>query len=175
MNRVRTRDFDCCLTVPLIVEAGNSLDLVISRNPLAPEDAGLSSNCEEPSNSLFCFPEHRTNSIALWTQRTDTGWRSTAARGPERLRLSHCTSQRDLHTHVQHVEQSPLTCTHHRSPPPESISHSQSYECMCSLLPVLVTVFTWCSKEEALASGGTPPPHLPSHLLSRGKATCQVI
>uniref|UniRef100_A0AAQ6IFD3 PDZ domain-containing protein n=1 Tax=Anabas testudineus TaxID=64144 RepID=A0AAQ6IFD3_ANATE len=65
VNRVRTRDFDCCLTVPLIVEAGNSLDLVISRNPLAPEDAGLSSNCEEPSNSLFCFPEHRTNSIAL--------------------------------------------------------------------------------------------------------------
>uniref|UniRef100_A0A7N6B409 PDZ domain-containing protein n=1 Tax=Anabas testudineus TaxID=64144 RepID=A0A7N6B409_ANATE len=52
VNRVRTRDFDCCLTVPLIVEAGNSLDLVISRNPLAPEDAGLSSNCEEPSNSL---------------------------------------------------------------------------------------------------------------------------
>uniref|UniRef100_A0A3B4X1Q8 Glutamate receptor interacting protein 2a n=1 Tax=Seriola lalandi dorsalis TaxID=1841481 RepID=A0A3B4X1Q8_SERLL len=35
VNRVRTRDLDCCLTVPLIMEAGDSLDLVISRNPLA--------------------------------------------------------------------------------------------------------------------------------------------
>uniref|UniRef100_A0A673ZKA3 Glutamate receptor interacting protein 2a n=1 Tax=Salmo trutta TaxID=8032 RepID=A0A673ZKA3_SALTR len=34
VNRARTRDFDCCLTVPLITEAGDSLDLVISRNPL---------------------------------------------------------------------------------------------------------------------------------------------
>uniref|UniRef100_A0A8C9G6L0 Glutamate receptor interacting protein 2 n=1 Tax=Pavo cristatus TaxID=9049 RepID=A0A8C9G6L0_PAVCR len=34
VNRVRTRDFDCCLTVPLISEAGDKLDLVISRNPL---------------------------------------------------------------------------------------------------------------------------------------------
>uniref|UniRef100_A0A4W6E3K4 Glutamate receptor interacting protein 2a n=1 Tax=Lates calcarifer TaxID=8187 RepID=A0A4W6E3K4_LATCA len=37
VNRVRTRDLDCCLTVPLIMEAGDSLDLVISRNPLAAE------------------------------------------------------------------------------------------------------------------------------------------
>uniref|UniRef100_A0AAQ5WXN4 PDZ domain-containing protein n=1 Tax=Amphiprion ocellaris TaxID=80972 RepID=A0AAQ5WXN4_AMPOC len=35
VNHVRTRDLDCCLTVPLIMEAGDSLDLVISRNPLA--------------------------------------------------------------------------------------------------------------------------------------------
>ncbi|KAL9838405.1 glutamate receptor-interacting protein 2 isoform 3-T3 [Geothlypis trichas] len=35
VNRVRTRDFDCCLAVPLISEAGDKLDLVISRNPLA--------------------------------------------------------------------------------------------------------------------------------------------
>uniref|UniRef100_A0A3Q2CX84 Glutamate receptor interacting protein 2a n=1 Tax=Cyprinodon variegatus TaxID=28743 RepID=A0A3Q2CX84_CYPVA len=35
VNRVRTRDLDCCLTVPLIMEAGDCLDLVISRNPLA--------------------------------------------------------------------------------------------------------------------------------------------
>uniref|UniRef100_A0A8C7R293 Glutamate receptor interacting protein 2a n=1 Tax=Oncorhynchus mykiss TaxID=8022 RepID=A0A8C7R293_ONCMY len=34
VNRARTRDFDCCLTVPLITEAGDSLDLVIRRNPL---------------------------------------------------------------------------------------------------------------------------------------------
>ncbi|XP_038628574.1 glutamate receptor-interacting protein 2 [Tachyglossus aculeatus] len=35
VNHIRTRDFDCCLTVPLITEAGDKLDLVISRNPLA--------------------------------------------------------------------------------------------------------------------------------------------
>ncbi|KAM9468142.1 glutamate receptor-interacting protein 1 isoform 6-T6 [Clarias gariepinus] len=33
INHVRTRDFDCCLVVPLIAESGNKLDLVISRNP----------------------------------------------------------------------------------------------------------------------------------------------
>uniref|UniRef100_A0A8C7K5D8 Glutamate receptor interacting protein 1 n=1 Tax=Oncorhynchus kisutch TaxID=8019 RepID=A0A8C7K5D8_ONCKI len=30
INHVRTRDFDCCLVVPLIAESGNKLDLVIS-------------------------------------------------------------------------------------------------------------------------------------------------
>uniref|UniRef100_A0A8C2L2Z4 Glutamate receptor interacting protein 2a n=1 Tax=Cyprinus carpio TaxID=7962 RepID=A0A8C2L2Z4_CYPCA len=35
INHARTRDFDCCLAVPLITEAGEHLQLVISRNPLA--------------------------------------------------------------------------------------------------------------------------------------------
>uniref|UniRef100_G1P156 Glutamate receptor interacting protein 2 n=1 Tax=Myotis lucifugus TaxID=59463 RepID=G1P156_MYOLU len=35
VNHVRTRDFDCCLAVPLLAEAGDVLQLVISRNPLA--------------------------------------------------------------------------------------------------------------------------------------------
>ncbi|KAG1953116.1 glutamate receptor-interacting protein [Pimephales promelas] len=35
INHVRTRDFDCCLVVPLIAESGNKLDLVISRNPVS--------------------------------------------------------------------------------------------------------------------------------------------
>ncbi|XP_007903150.1 glutamate receptor-interacting protein 1 isoform X3 [Callorhinchus milii] len=35
VNHVRTRDFDCCLVVPLIADSGNKLELVISRNPLA--------------------------------------------------------------------------------------------------------------------------------------------
>ncbi|XP_062418367.1 glutamate receptor-interacting protein 2-like isoform X2 [Pungitius pungitius] len=60
VNRVRTRDLDCCLTVPLIIEAGHVLDLVISRNPLAAADY-----CDGHLNSLFCFPEHRTNGVAL--------------------------------------------------------------------------------------------------------------
>ncbi|XP_063577756.1 glutamate receptor-interacting protein 2 isoform X5 [Pongo abelii] len=32
VNHVRTRDFDCCLAVPLLAEAGDVLELVISRN-----------------------------------------------------------------------------------------------------------------------------------------------
>ncbi|XP_072257414.1 glutamate receptor-interacting protein 1 isoform X3 [Pyxicephalus adspersus] len=38
VNHVRTRDFDCCLVVPLIAESGNKLDLVISRNPIASQN-----------------------------------------------------------------------------------------------------------------------------------------
>ncbi|KAM4720755.1 glutamate receptor-interacting protein 2 isoform 2-T2 [Rhinophrynus dorsalis] len=38
VNHVRTRDFDCCLAVPLLSDAGDRLDLVISRNLLSEED-----------------------------------------------------------------------------------------------------------------------------------------
>ncbi|XP_010874187.2 glutamate receptor-interacting protein 2 isoform X3 [Esox lucius] len=65
VNRVRTRDFDCCLTVPLITESGHSLDLVISRNPLTQAEFGPLQDCEEPSDSLLGFPHYRNNSIAL--------------------------------------------------------------------------------------------------------------
>ncbi|XP_025107454.1 glutamate receptor-interacting protein 1-like [Pomacea canaliculata] len=34
VNGTKTRDFDCCMTVPLIAEAGNNLRMVICRNPL---------------------------------------------------------------------------------------------------------------------------------------------
>ncbi|XP_053576892.1 glutamate receptor-interacting protein 2 [Bombina bombina] len=37
VNHVRTRDFDCCLTVPLLSDAGDRLDLVISRQILSEE------------------------------------------------------------------------------------------------------------------------------------------
>ncbi|XP_011532445.1 glutamate receptor-interacting protein 2 isoform X3 [Homo sapiens] len=33
VNHVRTRDFDCCLAVPLLAEAGDVLELIISRKP----------------------------------------------------------------------------------------------------------------------------------------------
>ncbi|XP_051974811.1 glutamate receptor-interacting protein 1 isoform X3 [Xyrauchen texanus] len=51
INHVRTRDFDCCLVVPLIAESGNKLDLVISRNPVSSQPSELNplSN-EEPVN-----------------------------------------------------------------------------------------------------------------------------
>ncbi|XP_061837214.1 glutamate receptor-interacting protein 2-like isoform X2 [Nerophis lumbriciformis] len=66
VNRVRTRDLDCCLTVPLIMEAGASLDLVISRNSMETGDTGgLLSDRNDPSISLLCFSERRTKSIAL--------------------------------------------------------------------------------------------------------------
>ncbi|KAI3369683.1 hypothetical protein L3Q82_024526, partial [Scortum barcoo] len=44
VNHVRTRDFDCCLAVPLITEAGDRLELVISRNPLANEETEDNNN-----------------------------------------------------------------------------------------------------------------------------------
>ncbi|MEQ2187496.1 hypothetical protein GOODEAATRI_005285 [Goodea atripinnis] len=65
VNRVRTRDLDCCLTVPLIMEAGDCLDLVISRNPLAASYTVLPNDCDDPSSSLLCFANYKTNSIAL--------------------------------------------------------------------------------------------------------------
>ncbi|KAM9856053.1 glutamate receptor-interacting protein 2-like [Aulostomus maculatus] len=65
VNRVRTRDLDCSLTVPLIMEAGDSLDVVISRSPLEMTNNGLPNDCNGPSNSMFSFSQHRTNSIAL--------------------------------------------------------------------------------------------------------------
>ncbi|XP_046896983.1 glutamate receptor-interacting protein 2-like isoform X1 [Hypomesus transpacificus] len=63
VNRARTRDLDCCLTVPLISDAGDSLNMVISRNPLA--QAETPQDFQYPSDSLFCFTEQRTNSYAL--------------------------------------------------------------------------------------------------------------
>uniref|UniRef100_A0A8B9TA31 Glutamate receptor interacting protein 2 n=1 Tax=Anas platyrhynchos TaxID=8839 RepID=A0A8B9TA31_ANAPL len=52
VNRIRTRDFDCCLAVPLISEAGDKLDLVISRNPLAlAANAPLEGNGELPAQA----------------------------------------------------------------------------------------------------------------------------
>uniref|UniRef100_A0A672JXI4 Glutamate receptor-interacting protein 1-like n=1 Tax=Sinocyclocheilus grahami TaxID=75366 RepID=A0A672JXI4_SINGR len=41
INHIRTRDFDCCLVVPLIAESGNNLDLVISRNPVSSQPSEL--------------------------------------------------------------------------------------------------------------------------------------
>uniref|UniRef100_A0A3Q4H9N6 Glutamate receptor interacting protein 2b n=1 Tax=Neolamprologus brichardi TaxID=32507 RepID=A0A3Q4H9N6_NEOBR len=55
VNHVRTRDFDCCLAVPLITEAGDRLELVISRNPLAnddPEDNNNTLDHRQPTTTL---------------------------------------------------------------------------------------------------------------------------
>ncbi|KAK9971083.1 hypothetical protein ABG768_026978 [Culter alburnus] len=49
VNHARTRDFDCCLAVPLITEAGEHLQLVISRNPLAQAHIWSPKDCQDPS------------------------------------------------------------------------------------------------------------------------------
>ncbi|XP_037616588.1 glutamate receptor-interacting protein 1 isoform X8 [Sebastes umbrosus] len=53
INHVRTRDFDCCLVVPLIAESPNHLELVISRNPtssslLANHTDGITNSSHSP-------------------------------------------------------------------------------------------------------------------------------
>lgn len=50
VNSVKTRDFDCRMAVPLISEAGNNLDLVISRNPLASQEENAELGKDERIN-----------------------------------------------------------------------------------------------------------------------------
>lgn len=132
VNHVRTRDLDCCLTVPLIIDTGDSLELVISRNPLAAADSMLPDDCDDPSNSLLCSPEGRTNGIALWPQgwtvAFDAAGASHASRRA-RLSLSHCTSQTDLHTHVQHAEHLENSHSHR---PKGSLTHKITSACVHS-------------------------------------------
>lgn len=65
MNHVRTRDFDCCLVVPLIAESGNKLDLVISRNPVASQKSIEQSlpggEWSEQNSAFFQQPSHSGN------------------------------------------------------------------------------------------------------------------
>ncbi|XP_014819147.1 PREDICTED: glutamate receptor-interacting protein 1 isoform X5 [Calidris pugnax] len=56
VNHVRTRDFDCCLVVPLIAESGNKLELVISRNPLASQKG--SSEQQSSGSGEWSDPSH---------------------------------------------------------------------------------------------------------------------
>ncbi|XP_060691025.1 glutamate receptor-interacting protein 2, partial [Hemiscyllium ocellatum] len=70
VNHVRTRDFDCCLTVPLISESGDRLDLVVSRNPLALTTRTRSEDCERSRNGHRLlqragFRESRKNTRSL--------------------------------------------------------------------------------------------------------------
>uniref|UniRef100_A0A8D1LLQ3 Glutamate receptor interacting protein 1 n=2 Tax=Sus scrofa TaxID=9823 RepID=A0A8D1LLQ3_PIG len=65
VNHVRTRDFDCCLVVPLIAESGNKLDLVISRNPLASQKSTEQTlpggEWSEQNSAFFQQPSHGGN------------------------------------------------------------------------------------------------------------------
>ncbi|KAM9824722.1 glutamate receptor-interacting protein 1 [Neosynchiropus ocellatus] len=50
INHVRTRDFDCCLVVPLIADSSNRLELVISRNPSSSANV-LVNHMDETNNT----------------------------------------------------------------------------------------------------------------------------
>ncbi|GAA6108001.1 glutamate receptor-interacting protein 2 isoform X1 [Tachysurus ichikawai] len=65
VNHVRTRDFDCCLAVPLITEAGDKLELVISRNPLTQPGVGQSLDCHSRSASMTHSREHSKSTMEL--------------------------------------------------------------------------------------------------------------
>uniref|UniRef100_A0A8C2EP30 Glutamate receptor interacting protein 2b n=1 Tax=Cyprinus carpio TaxID=7962 RepID=A0A8C2EP30_CYPCA len=60
VNHVRTRDFDCCLAVPLITEAGDRLELVISRNPLAQPGVTQPHDSHPHFNPVGHSREHQT-------------------------------------------------------------------------------------------------------------------
>ncbi|KAM6895365.1 glutamate receptor-interacting protein 1 [Xenentodon cancila] len=51
INHVRTRDFDCCLVVPLIAESPNRLELVISRNPTSSSSPPLANHNDSNTNN----------------------------------------------------------------------------------------------------------------------------
>ncbi|XP_069620759.1 glutamate receptor-interacting protein 1 isoform X12 [Ranitomeya imitator] len=75
VNHVRTRDFDCCLVVPLIAESGNKLDLVISRNPIASKKDvpdGSSLPAEEWTDHTDHFPQPTSGRLAAMDIRDST-------------------------------------------------------------------------------------------------------
>nr|XP_057925347.1 glutamate receptor-interacting protein 1 isoform X3 [Doryrhamphus excisus] len=61
INHVRTRDFDCCLVVPLIAESPNRLELVISRNPASSAADPLSNHADGGRCGQTDAPEPRAN------------------------------------------------------------------------------------------------------------------
>ncbi|XP_058229038.1 glutamate receptor-interacting protein 2 isoform X5 [Hemibagrus wyckioides] len=65
VNHVRTRDFDCCLAVPLITEAGDKLELVISRNPLTQPGVGQPLDCHSLSAPLTHSRDHSNSTMDL--------------------------------------------------------------------------------------------------------------
>ncbi|XP_051550367.1 glutamate receptor-interacting protein 2-like isoform X1 [Myxocyprinus asiaticus] len=65
VNHVRTREFDCCLAVPLITEAGDKLELVISRNPLTQPGVAQTNECHPHFTSVGHSREHQTSMLDL--------------------------------------------------------------------------------------------------------------
>uniref|UniRef100_A0A4W6CZZ4 Glutamate receptor interacting protein 1 n=1 Tax=Lates calcarifer TaxID=8187 RepID=A0A4W6CZZ4_LATCA len=64
INHVRTRDFDCCLVVPLIAESPNRLDLVISRNPTS---SSLLANHTDGTANISHSPQPTGSHFGFWS------------------------------------------------------------------------------------------------------------
>ncbi|XP_030296497.1 glutamate receptor-interacting protein 1-like [Sparus aurata] len=79
INHVRTRDFDCCLVVPLIAESPNHLELVISRNPTSSTSllanhtdcTTNSSHASQPLSSELGPSEGEESGPIKWTSPGD--------------------------------------------------------------------------------------------------------
>ncbi|XP_060633481.1 glutamate receptor-interacting protein 1 isoform X4 [Anolis sagrei] len=77
VNHVRTRDFDCCLVVPLIAESGNKLELVISRNPIASqkissEQHTFTTGEWNDQNNAFLQPGIHNSGLEMKREPTNT-------------------------------------------------------------------------------------------------------
>uniref|UniRef100_A0A803TBK0 Glutamate receptor interacting protein 1 n=1 Tax=Anolis carolinensis TaxID=28377 RepID=A0A803TBK0_ANOCA len=77
VNHVRTRDFDCCLVVPLIAESGNKLELVISRNPIASQKIGseqqtFATGEWNDQNNAFLQPGGHNSGLEMKREPTNT-------------------------------------------------------------------------------------------------------
>ncbi|XP_076861126.1 glutamate receptor-interacting protein 1 isoform X3 [Brachyhypopomus gauderio] len=81
INHVRTRDFDCCLVVPLIAESGNKLDLVISRNPVSVPPSELNQLPNEEPEGWTDLSEPLSQLVA----GQETTQQSTRLVGPDEL------------------------------------------------------------------------------------------
>uniref|UniRef100_A0A8C3ACE2 Glutamate receptor interacting protein 1 n=1 Tax=Cyclopterus lumpus TaxID=8103 RepID=A0A8C3ACE2_CYCLU len=80
INHVRTRDFDCCLVVPLIAESPNHLELVISRNPAS--SSLLANHTDDGSTPvLHSGPTGVTGPRTITTDPTGTIARATGLTG----------------------------------------------------------------------------------------------
>uniref|UniRef100_A0A3P9IU93 Glutamate receptor interacting protein 1 n=1 Tax=Oryzias latipes TaxID=8090 RepID=A0A3P9IU93_ORYLA len=72
INHVRTRDFDCCLVVPLIAESPNRLELVISRNPSSSSPSTLT-NHNNGANRCSPSPQPACDTVGPSELCTDHG------------------------------------------------------------------------------------------------------
>ncbi|XP_066500519.1 glutamate receptor-interacting protein 2a isoform X1 [Hoplias malabaricus] len=65
VNHVRTRDFDCCLAVPLMAEAGDQLRLVISRKTISHAPPSTPKDFPQPLDMLTTLSVHNLKTADL--------------------------------------------------------------------------------------------------------------
>ncbi|XP_032822536.2 glutamate receptor-interacting protein 2-like isoform X7 [Petromyzon marinus] len=82
VNDIHTRDYDCCLLVPLIAECGDTLEVVVSRNPL------LSHPPQQPAPALPALPAPPSPPSRVRPEQRSLEWsaKEGAAGGGDRRR-----------------------------------------------------------------------------------------